>query len=61
MDRHIIAYHQSGGGWVADLDCGHVLLAQATRHPLWPKPWVETPEGRNAHLGSLARCERCNR
>ncbi|HEX2218233.1 MAG TPA: DUF3565 domain-containing protein [Gemmatimonadales bacterium] len=43
---------------MADLECGHT---QHVRHdPPWQlRPWVITPEGREAHLGMVLECPRC--
>jgi hypothetical protein len=44
--------------WVAELECGH---GQHVRHnPPWMnRAWVTTEEGRNAHLGRVLECKRC--
>jgi hypothetical protein len=44
--------------WVAELECGHT---QHLRHdPPWQiRPWVATPEGRSAHIGSKLYCAKC--
>ena len=60
MKQHIIGYHQDEEGhWVADLSCGH---GQHVRHnpPLVTRPWVTTPQGREAHLGTELNCKRCD-
>jgi tellurite resistance-related uncharacterized protein len=46
--------------WIATLSCGH---AQHTRHnpPLAQRPWVLTAKGRDAMLGTLLDCVRCDR
>jgi len=57
--RKIVAFHQDEcGEWVADLACGH---RQHVRHdPPWQERlWVETLEGRAAHLGHELRCKKC--
>ncbi len=59
MNRHIVAFHlDDEGHWVADLECGHT---QHVRHdPPWQvRPWVITPEGREAHLGMELNCWLC--
>jgi hypothetical protein len=46
------------GHWVAELECGHT---QHVRHePPWQnRPWVITPEGRAAMIGTALDCLRC--
>jgi hypothetical protein len=59
VERRIVGFHtDEEGHWVADLECGH---AQHVRHdPPWQlRPWVITPEGRQAFLGSTLRCVKC--
>ena len=48
------------GDWVAELECHH---AQHVRHrpPLWPRPWVQTAEGRDRHVGTMLDCPLCDR
>ena len=61
MKQPIAAYHlDDEGHWVADLQCGH---GQHVRHdPPWQsRPWVTTPEGREAHLGTELNCVLCDR
>ncbi len=58
--RKIIGFHQDEhGDWVADLECGHT---HHVRHnPPWTlRPWVLTPEGRQAHLGHELPCPVCD-
>lgn len=45
--------------WVAELSCGH---RQHTRHdpPQSERPWVLTPEGREARIGTSLDCRRCD-
>ena len=45
---------------MARLACGH---NQHVRHdPPWTsRVWVTTPEGREAHLGELLECRKCDR
>jgi hypothetical protein len=60
MQRRIVGYHKDElGDWVAELECGH---GQHVRHnPPWVnRPWVITPEGRNAQLGQLLNCRKCD-
>lgn len=60
MERSIIGYAQDEERhWVALLACGH---RQHVRHdPPWQvRPWVITPEGRTAHLGTALSCRRCD-
>jgi len=60
MQRRIIGFHQDEEShWVAELDCGH---AQHVRHdPPWTlRPWVVTTEGREAMLGAVLECRRCD-
>jgi hypothetical protein len=55
-----IGFHQDEqGDWVADLTCGHT---QHVRHrPPWElRPWVTTEEGRQAHLGLVLQCRKCD-
>jgi hypothetical protein len=57
--RAIVGFRQDDAGhWVAELACGH---GQHVRHePPWQqRPWVTSPEGRAAHLGTGLRCMRC--
>jgi hypothetical protein len=46
------------GQWVAQLECGH---HQHVRHnPPWiSRPWVVTPEGREAALHETLACKKC--
>ncbi len=58
--RRIRGYHQDDEGhWVAELECGH---QQHVRHnPPWvSRPWVTTPQGRAAALGTTLNCKRCD-
>ena len=45
--------------WIADLACGHT---QHVRHrPPWElRPWVQTEDGRQAMLGHVLACKRCD-
>lgn len=59
--RRIVAFAEDDlGDWVAHLDCLH---RQHVRHapPFRDRPWVLTPEGREAHLGSELDCLLCDR
>lgn len=58
-ERPILAFAQDAvGDWVALLACGH---RQHVRHnPPWMnRPWIETEEGRRAHVGQVLKCVRC--
>jgi hypothetical protein len=60
VSRRIAGFHQDGKrDWVAELECGH---NQHVRHdPPWTnRPWVITPEGRRAHLGTPLDCKKCD-
>ena len=60
MNRKIVSFHQDEEGhWVAKLECGH---NQHVRHsPQWTnRPWVITPEGREAALGAVLDCKKCD-
>lgn len=60
MNRKIVSFHQDDEGhWVARLECGH---NQHVRHnPPWiNRPWVITPEGREATLGAELDCKKCD-
>lgn len=48
------------GDWFAELSCQHT---QHVRHrpPFRVAPWVQTGEGRAAHLGAELECPRCDR
>jgi len=61
MKQPIVGYHQDEEEhWVAKLACGH---NQHVRHdPPWTnRPWVTTHEGRDAHIGTLLDCKKCDR
>ncbi|MFA3790879.1 DUF3565 domain-containing protein [Aliiglaciecola sp. SL4] len=61
MKRAILGYHQDDENhWVAELDCGH---NQHVRHtPPWTnRPWVLTVTGRNAKIGFMLNCKKCDR
>ena len=61
MKRPIVDFHRDAAGdWVADLGCGH---RQHVRHkpPFIVRPWVEDAAGREAHLGTILDCVRCDR
>ena len=60
MESRIVGYHQDiEKHWVAELECGHF---QHVRHnPPWTnRPWVLTPEGRNAKVGVKLNCTKCD-
>jgi len=60
MDRRIVGFHEDEEHhWVADLECGH---NRHVRHdPPWSnRPWVVTPAGRSAALGSMLSCKKCD-
>lgn len=60
MQRRIVGFHQDEhGDWVADLDCGH---GQHVRHdPPWrERPWVVHPTTRDAALGTVLDCRKCD-
>lgn len=59
MKQAIVGFHQDvESHWVAQLACGH---NQHVRHdPPWQnRPWVVTPEGRAAMLGTTLDCRKC--
>lgn len=61
MLRAMIGYVQDeAADWVARLSCGH---RQHVRHrpPFFLRPWTQTKEGRQAMLGQLLDCVRCDR
>lgn len=61
MQRPIVGYHRDEHlDWVAELSCGH---GQHVRHapPFTLRPWVTSPEGREAKLGQVLDCLRCDR
>lgn len=61
MKRVIVDFHRDAAGdWVADLDCGH---GQHVRHkpPFIMRPWVEDAAGREAYVGTVLDCVRCDR
>jgi tellurite resistance-related uncharacterized protein len=61
LRRTIVGFHaDEQGDWVAELDCLH---GQHMRHrpPLWPRPWVEDPDGRAARVGTPLDCPLCDR
>ncbi len=60
MRRRIVGFHKDAEGqWVAELECAH---GQHVRHePPWQvRPWVLTPEGRAAMVGTSIDCLRCH-
>jgi hypothetical protein len=59
VQRRIVGFHQDEEQhWVAELECGHT---QHVRHdPPWQlRPWVTSPEAREAHLGMVLECRLC--
>lgn len=61
MKNSIVGYHKDDENhWVAKLACGHY---QHVRHnPPWVnRPWVETLSGRQAKIGYLLECKKCDR
>jgi hypothetical protein len=52
-------YRDEANHWTAMLACGH---SQHVRHdPPWQsRPWVETDEGRAAHIGRILECKKCD-
>lgn len=61
MKQPIVGYHRDEEDhWVAELACRH---NQHVRHdpPLVSRPWVVTPEGRDAMLGRELDCKKCDR
>jgi hypothetical protein len=60
MRRQIVRFREdTAGQWVADLECGHAL--HVLHEPPWQiRPWVLTPEGRAAMIGSSLDCVRCD-
>lgn len=60
MQEPITGFHQDDiGDWIADLACGHT---RHVRHnPPWmERPWVLTPDGREAMIGRLVTCKMCD-
>jgi len=60
MKQAIVDYHtDEEGHFVARLACGH---NQHVRHrPPWQnRPWVMTALGREARLGTLLNCRKCD-
>ena len=60
MKQPIVGFHLDGANdWVAELACGH---DQHVRHdPPWTnRPWVVTAEGRDATLGEILECRKCD-
>ncbi|QYG93114.1 DUF3565 domain-containing protein [Iamia sp. SCSIO 61187] len=61
MERTITGWHRGDDGdWVAELSCLH---GQHVRHrpPYRVAPWVDTAEGRTAHVGTSLDCPPCDR
>ncbi|MCS3903486.1 hypothetical protein J2T55_001512 [Methylohalomonas lacus] len=60
MQQAIVGYHQDAeDDWVAELACGH---CQHVRHnpPWFNRPWVTTVAGREAMLGQVLNCRKCD-
>jgi hypothetical protein len=60
LKRKIAGFHKDEEGhWVARLECGH---NQHTRHqpPFVNRPWVMTSGGREAAIGTLLECKKCD-
>jgi hypothetical protein len=60
MKQAICGYHQDEENhWVAQLACGHF---QHVRHnpPFMNRPWVISFKGREAMLGHLLKCKKCD-
>ncbi len=59
VPRRVTGFRQDAEGhWAAELECGHT---QHVRHdPPWQlRPWVLTPDGRAAFLGTTLACAAC--
>ena len=48
------------GDWVAELSCLHGQHVR-NRPPIWPRPWVDSDEGRAEHVGAELDCPLCDR
>jgi hypothetical protein len=60
VPRRIRDFHRTPDlRWIADLTCGHSMPIVVAVAP-YGKPWVETPEGRAARIGTLCDCWRCS-
>jgi len=60
MNQPISGYHKDEeNDWVAELSCGHF---QHVRHkpPFINRSWVITKAGRNAMLGHILPCKKCD-
>ncbi|OZG75103.1 GNAT family acetyltransferase [Hahella sp. CCB-MM4] len=60
MQQRITGFHlDEEQHWVAELACGH---NQHVRHqPPWTnRPWVISAEGRQAMLGHILECRKCD-
>lgn len=60
MKQAICGYHQDEENhWVAQLACGHF---QHVRHtpPFINRTWVMSLKGRQAMLGHLLKCKKCD-
>ena len=59
MDRRIVSFRiDDDGHWVGVLDCHH---GRHFRHqpPWWRCEWVQTNDGRQARIGQLTDCPKC--
>jgi hypothetical protein len=60
MQQAICGYHQDEEQhWVAELSCGHFHHVRHTP-PFINRPWVITNSGREAMLGQLLVCKKCD-
>ena len=60
MQQPIVGFHlDEAQDWVAELACGH---NQHVRHnpPWFSRPWTQTQEGRDAALGGILECRKCD-
>ena len=61
MKQSITGYHRDQEGvWVAELGCGHDRHVRH-RPPFVNRPWVASPNGRDAMLGQELDCAKCDR
>jgi hypothetical protein len=60
VKQQVVGFHQDeNGDWVADLTCRH---GYHMRHnPPWlVREWVLTSEGRQAFIGHVLECTKCD-
>jgi hypothetical protein len=60
MQQPVVGFHlDEAQDWVAELACGH---DQHVRHkpPWFSRPWTQTQEGRDAAIGSILECRKCD-